>query len=261
MSAVGDEPHTQWAETSRCRVTAAHRLGAFAALELQAPRVATRARPGQFVMVTVPGGGFLLRRPLSLFTSRGERVGLLVEARGAGSERLATVGVGEALELAGPLGTGFPTGGVTDALLIGGGIGCAPLQFLADMLATGGARVRAVFGFKDARQARLTAVFDLPCLWVASEDGSVGRRGTVVELAETLETTAGTTVFCCGPPGMLAAVREWAAHRGLAGYASLEAHMACGTGSCHGCVVATRHGWARVCSEGPVFPLEEVAVW
>lgn len=258
MSAAGHAPHTEWAETSRCRVVAARRLGAFTALELLAPRVAVAAQPGQFVMAAVPGGGFLLRRPLSLFTCRGDRVGLLVEVRGAGSERLAAVGVGEALELAGPLGTGFPTAGVADALLVGGGIGCAPLQFLADTLTGGGARVRAAFGFRDARQARLAAAFDLPRLWVASEDGSVGRRGTVVDLVETLETTPATRVFCCGPPAMLAAVGEWAAARGLEGYASLEAHMACGTGSCHGCVVATRRGYARVCSEGPVFALGEV---
>lgn len=261
MSGAADHAHAgQWAATSRCRVVAVRRFGAFAALELLAPRVAALAQPGQFLMVTVPGGGFLLRRPLSLHTARGDRAGLLVEARGAGSERLGGVEVGEALDVAGPLGTGFPTDGVGHALLVGGGIGCAPFQFLAERLLAAGVTVTAAFGFRDARQARLAGAFDLPRLWVATEDGSVGRRGTVSDLLAGLDVPASTTVYCCGPPAMVGAVQRWAAASGLAGYASLEAHMACGSGSCHGCVVDTRRGHLRVCSEGPVFALDEVVV-
>ena len=105
------EPHqhpTQWAETSHCRVAGVRHFGAFTAVEVVAPRVAAGASPGQFVMVTVPGDGFRLRRPFSLFTVRADRVGLLVEARGAGSERLTQVDVGETLDLAGPLGRPSP---------------------------------------------------------------------------------------------------------------------------------------------------------
>ncbi len=102
------EHEEQWAATTRCRVVSARRYGAFAALELLAPEVAAVAWPGQFVMVKVPGGGFLLRRPLSLFTARADRVGLLIESRGPGSDRLAAVAVGDTLDIAGPLGTGFP---------------------------------------------------------------------------------------------------------------------------------------------------------
>jgi len=255
------EAHThaeQWAATTRCRVVGVRRFGAFAAVELVAPGIAATARPGQFVMVTVPDGGFLLRRPISLYTARADRAGLLVEGRGAGSERLAAVEVGEAFDLAGPLGTGFPTHGVTGALLVGGGIGCAPQQFLADTLAGQGAQVTAAFGFRDGRQARVAGAFDLPRLWVATEDGSVGRRGLVTDVLSDLDVPASTTLYCCGPLPMVAAVQRWAAVAGLGGYASLEAHMACGTGSCHGCVVDTSRGLLRVCSEGPVFALDEV---
>jgi dihydroorotate dehydrogenase electron transfer subunit len=251
-------PAEQWAATTRCRVVGVRRFGAFAAVELVAPGIAATARPGQFVMVTVPDGGFLLRRPLSLYTARADRVGLLVEARGAGSTRLAAVEVGEALDLAGPLGTGFPTQGVAGALLVGGGIGCAPLQFLADTLAGSGTQVTAALGFRDGRQARVAGAFDLPRLWVATEDGSVGRRGLVTDVLADLDVPASTTVYCCGPLPMVAAVQRWAAAAGVGGYASLEAHMACGTGSCHGCVVDTSRGLLRVCSEGPVFALDEV---
>ena len=255
------EPHAhaeQWSATTRCRVVGVRRFGAFALLELLAPEVAALARPGQFVMATVPDGGFFLRRPLSLYTARGDRAGLLVEARGAGSARLAAAEVGDTLDIAGPLGTPFPTRDVTGALLIGGGIGCAPLQFLADVLAEGGARITGAFGFRDRRQARLAGAFDLSRLWVATEDGSVGRRGMVTDLLAALDVPASTTVYCCGPLLMVAAVQRWAMEAGLGGYASLEAHMACGTGACHGCVVGTRQGYLRVCSEGPVFALDEV---
>lgn len=248
----------QWAETTTCRVAAARRFGAFAALELIAPRVSGRSAPGQFVMVTVPGGGHLLRRPLSLFSVRGDRVGLLVEARGDGSERLSRLEIGETVDLAGPLGNGFPVEESGGALLLGGGIGCAPLQYLADELAAAGRHVDAAFGFRDLRAARLAAAFSIENLWVASEDGSIGKRGTALDLAESIEVRPDTVVYVCGPAPMISATGGWARARGLRGYASLEAHMACGTGSCHGCVVDTRRGRLRVCSEGPVFQLEEV---
>jgi dihydroorotate dehydrogenase electron transfer subunit len=262
MNLSGDEhAHAeQWAATTRCRVAAVRRFGAFTALELVAPELAATARPGQFVMVTVPGGAHLLRRPISLFTARAGRLGLLIEARGTGSERLCAAEVGEALDVAGPLGTPFPTGHVTGALLVGGGIGCAPLQFLADALTADGAPVTAAFGFRDARQARVAGAFDIERLWVATEDGSVGRRGLVTELLAAVDAPPSTVVYSCGPVPMLAAVQRWAAAEGLAGYASLEAHMACGTGACHGCVVGTSKGYLRVCSEGPVFALDEVVM-
>jgi len=259
--AMDDHPDPgQWAETSHCRVSTVRRFGAFTALELVAPGIASRAAPGQFVMVTVPGGGFLLRRPLSLFTVHGDRVGLLIEARGAGSERLAALEVGETVDLAGPLGSAFPTQGVTSALLVGGGIGCAPLQYLADELATAGATVTAAFGFRDFRAARAAGAFAIDRLWVASEDGAIGRTGTVMDVIGELDVPPSTVVYACGPAAMIGAVQRWTLHEGLHGFASLEAHMACGTGSCHGCVVDTTRGKLRVCSEGPVFPLDEVTL-
>jgi dihydroorotate dehydrogenase electron transfer subunit len=254
-----DRAHAeQWAETSHCRVSAVRRFGAFTALELVAPGVAAAASPGQFVMVTVPGGGFLLRRPLSLFTVHGDRAGLLIEARGAGSEKLAGLEVGETLALAGPLGSAFPTQGVTTALLVGGRIGCAPLQYLADVLTAAGAGVTGVFGFRDFRAARAAGAFAIGRLWVATEDGAVGRRGTVMDVLAAIDVPPNTVVYACGPAPMIGAVQLWTLREGLRGYASLEAHMACGTGSCHGCVVDTTRGQVRVCSEGPVFALDEV---
>jgi dihydroorotate dehydrogenase electron transfer subunit len=250
--------HSQWAESSHCRVAGVRHFGAFTALELIATGVARRARPGQFVMVTVPGGGYLLRRPVSLFAVHRDRISLLIEVRGAGTERLTELEVGDGVDLAGPLGSVFPTEGVTNALLIGGGIGCAPLQYLADELTAAGASVTAAFGFRDFRAARAAGAFSIDRLWVATEDGSVGRPGTVLHLLAALDVAPGTTVYACGPTPMIAAVQHWTFAEGLRGYVSLEAHMACGTGSCRGCVVDTARGKLRVCSEGPVFRLDEV---
>jgi dihydroorotate dehydrogenase electron transfer subunit len=250
--------HLQWAETSHCRIAAVRHLGHFAVLELIAPKVARRAAPGQFVMVTVPGGAFFLRRPISLFAAHGDRVGLLVEARGGGTETLTRLDVGDSIDVAGPLGNGFPTQSVSNALLVGGGIGCAPLQYLADRLAAERAQVTAAFGFRDFRSARAAGAFSIERLWVATEDGSVGKAGTVIDLLAGLDVAPGTVVYACGPTPMVAAVQRWTFTEGLHGYVSLEAHMACGTGSCHGCVVDTARGKLRVCSEGPVFRLDEV---
>jgi dihydroorotate dehydrogenase electron transfer subunit len=241
-----------------CRVVGARRFGAFSLLSLAAPEIAARAVPGQFVMVGVPGGRFLLRRPLSLHSVAGELVRLLVEARGQGSAALAGAEVGDTLPLAGPLGRGFPLEGVRGALLVGGGIGAAPLQFLADELVAAEVPVVGAFGFRDAGQARLLGAFEIDPLWVSSDDGSVGRRGTVVDLLATIAVPAYATVYACGPAAMVAALAPWVEAGGLVGYASLEAHMACGAGACHGCVVPTRAGYRRVCADGPVFALADL---
>jgi len=244
------------ATSGRYRVVERRSFGAYTLLTLLAPDVAALARPGQFVMVEVPGGQFRLRRPLSLHSVAGERVRLLVEPRGEGTKELAEAGVADTLGLAGPLGNGFPLETVQTALLVGGGIGVAPLQFVADALRARGIAVTAAFGFRDEGQARLAGAFEIGDLWVATDDGSIGRRGSAVDLAREVGAGPQASVLACGPAPMLAAVREWAAAAGLSGYASLEAHMACGTGACHGCVVATRDGYLRVCVEGPVFAFD-----
>ena len=259
MSAVpARSSMVQKAVTVDCRVSDVRRHGTFAVVSLVAPHLARRAVAGQFVMVAVPRGGFVLRRPLSVHAVRGDSIALLIEARGHGSAALAAVDVGQTLSLAGPLGTGFVTEGVQSALLVGGGIGVAPFQMLAERLAAAGSYVTAAFGFRDHRQARVAGAFDIPQLWVATEDGSLGRRGTAVELAETLAVQPGTVVYACGPLPMIGAVQRWAQSHELTGQASLEAHMACGSGSCHGCVIETTAGYLRVCSEGPVFDLRMV---
>jgi dihydroorotate dehydrogenase electron transfer subunit len=223
------------ATSGRYRVIERRSFGPYALLTLLAPDIAAVAAPGQFVMAALPGARFRLRRPLSVHSVDGERVRLLVEPRGEGTRELVELGVADTLAVAGPLGHGFPLERVRAALLVAGGIGVAPFQFVADVLRARGIPVTATFGFRDEGQARLAGAFEIDDLWVATDDGSVGRHG---------------------PAPLLAAVRAWTSAAGLSGYASLEAHMACGSGACHGCVVATREGYLRVCVGGPVFALD-----
>jgi dihydroorotate dehydrogenase electron transfer subunit len=244
------------ATSGRYRVVDRRSFGPYALLSVLAPPMAALARPGQFVMVALSGPQFRLRRPLSIHSVDGERLRLLVEPRGEGTRELIATGVADVLALAGPLGNGFPLDTLEEALLVGGGIGVAPLQFVADELRRRGVAVTGVFGFRDEAQARLAGAFEIDDLWVATDDGSIGRRGTAVELAREVGAGPQASVLACGPAPMLAAARAWAAEAGLSGYVSLEAHMACGTGACHGCVVPTSRGYLRVCVEGPVFPFE-----
>jgi len=250
------DPGCATATSGEFRVIERRAFGRYALLTLLAPEVAAVAQPGQFVMVSLPGSGFHLRRPLSLHSVDGERVRVLVEPRGEGSRALAAAGVADVLSLAGPLGTGFPLERLSSAFIVAGGIGTAPFQFVVDLLAARGVPLTAVFGFRDAEQARLAGAFEIDDLYLATDDGSVGRHATAVDLAREVGAGPGASVLACGPAPMLAATRAWARQADLQGFASLEAHMACGTGACHGCVVPTKNGYLRVCVDGPVFSFD-----
>ena len=152
--------HSQWAETSHCRVAGVRHFGAFAALELIAPRVAAprRARASSsWSRCPAAASCCAGRSRCSPCTATASACSSRRAARAASGSR--ELDVGETVDLAGPLGSAFPTDGVTNALLVGGGIGCAPLQYLADELAAAGAHVTAAFGFRDFRAARAAGAF------------------------------------------------------------------------------------------------------
>jgi NAD(P)H-flavin reductase len=150
------------------------------------------------------------------------------------------------LILTGPFGHGFSVPGGRDTLLVGGGIGIAPL--LAVQEAWGGA---ALLGFRDADHAAGAEPFDAPA--IATDDGSVGHHGAVTELLDRELAARPRPVYACGPPAMLAAVLDRVRQYGVPSELALEAPMACGFGACYGCVVATVDGYRRVCLDGPVF--------
>jgi NAD(P)H-flavin reductase len=232
-------------------------------------------RPGQFYMLATAsgwGGGRderpFLPRAFSVLRSRPAPAGdaleheFLLEDVGPGTARLAELAFAEELWLTGPLGRGFAAPAGADragtALLVGGGVGIAPLAIWQDELLAAGAGVRALLGFRDAAHADGAALLADP--QVATDDGSVGHRGLVTELLEDALGAGPTTVYACGPPAMLEAVRRICVARGVPAQLALEAPMACGFGACFGCVVATADGgYKRVCLDGPVFTATELA--
>lgn len=221
--------------------------------------------PGQFYMLAAAsgwGGGEDGRPYLPRAFSQArvahdrygaQRLGFLLEAIGPGTDRLARLERGDELWLAGPFGTGFrppgPTPDADRAVLVGGGIGSAPILALADEL---GRDATVLLGFRSARHAAAASLFDAGPR-VATDDGSVGHHALVTDLLrDELDRDARATVLACGPPPMLEAVRALCAARGVEAQLALESGMACGYGACFGCAVPTRDGFLRLCLDGPV---------
>lgn len=243
-------------------------------LVLDAPELAQSAQPGQFVHVLCGNlGDPLLRRPFSIHDADPEagRISLLYEIRGRGTALLAERSAGETLDLLGPLGTGFalPKPPGRPVLLVGGGVGVAPLCFLAHRIAdaVGCERVSVLIG---ARTKEMLLCVDrlsrLGCdVRAATDDGTAGHHGFVTELlSQCIETSSLPLVYACGPMPMLAVVAGIVKAHGLKCQISTEAKMACGVGACMSCAIKVRSGesfkYVRACDEGPVFDADEV-VW
>lgn len=243
-------------------------------LVLYAPEIASVAVPGQFVHVRCgPLMDPLLRRPLSIYDAdrRTGRLYLLYRVAGRGTEMLARSKAGGTINVMGPLGHGFnlPIPPV-DIVVVGGGIGIAPLFYLVKELADAGNRIVFLGGVRSSRE--IVAVKEIEALGVevalATDDGSSGQRGLVTDLLDQLLSGDGSYSFCyaCGPRPMLQRVAEMLALAGLPGEVSLEERMGCGVGACLACACKTRSRdgeefqYSHVCINGPVFPAGEV-VW
>jgi dihydroorotate dehydrogenase electron transfer subunit len=242
--------------------------------EVDAPEVAGRVAPGQFVMVRVPGvSDPLLGRPFSVFavtrTADGEAHGvvLLYNIVGRGTALLAGRRPGDDLLLLGPLGTGFRLSPAPRrALLVAGGVGIAAFYLLAEELLAAGTAVRLLYGARSAADLVTADRFERLGVEVAraTDDGSAGHHGFVTALLER-ELAAGAgdgrAVFACGPSPMLRRVRALALERSVSCQLALESRMACGFGVCLGCAVpsAREPGTYRlVCKDGPCLEASEV---
>jgi dihydroorotate dehydrogenase electron transfer subunit len=250
-------------ERRTAHVTSVHALGAYVvirALDAAGPR---DPQPGQFYMLSTSarwGAGTderpYLPRAFSYARARDGELSFLLEAVGPGTARLAELREGEGLELLGPLGVGWrPPAPGTQPVLVGGGIGVAPLLCLQDEL---GPQTPTLLGFRSAAHAEAATMFaGAPEL--ATDDGSAGRQALVTDLLrERLDGDRDATVFACGPPAMLEAVRLLGAQLGVPAQLALESGMACGFGACFGCVVATVDGYVRLCVDGPVLDSDQV---
>jgi dihydroorotate dehydrogenase electron transfer subunit len=240
-------------------VTANEQLGAYRLLTVADPG-GPAPSGGQFAMLASAerwGAGTderpYLPRAFSYARWREGQAHFLLEDVGPGTRRLCELRSGERLWALGPLGVGFsapPPG--RRALLVGGGVGIAPLLIWHDELRLGNRPTSVLLGFRDAARAHGARLFG--DARVASDDGSAGRRGLVTELlAQELDADPHAVVYACGPAAMLEAVRSLCARRSVPAQLALESGMACGFGACFGCVVPTRQaGYVRVCVDGPV---------
>jgi len=250
---------------------------------LEADPIARAAVPGQFVMVKVSAGDApLLRRPLGIHRlvpglrrGQGGRRGieLLYEVVGPGTRILAQKRPGEYLDIIGPLGNGFslaPAEEEVRSLLVAGGMGVAPLVFLAEKLKEvkskkSKVKILVLLGAKNKDHILCEKEFRrLECeVRVATDDASKGHKGYVSELLKEVVSNPERgpwSIYACGPRPMLAAVSGIAKTCGIPAQVSLEEHMACGIGACLGCAVSTKDGFKRACKEGPVFDIDEI-VW
>lgn len=233
-------------------------------LWLNAPALALAASPGQFCMLRCDSGlKRLLRRPLSIHQVEGGRVAFLYRLMGQGTQWLADRKKGEEVDMLGPLGNGFAVEPQTKRLLlVAGGIGFAPLRFLAEKALAEGREVTLLLGAKTASHLYPRQLLPKGArLMVATEDGSEGSKGLVTPLAIKYGGQA-DRAFACGPEPMYRALvgERTALPRGLRVQVSLEVRLGCGIGACLSCSIKTRGGQRHVCKDGPVFDMDEV-VW
>ncbi len=232
-------------------------------LAVNAPEIAPEAEPGQFAMIQVSDGLYpFLRRPMSFERIYPDGLSILYKVEGEGTRILSRFTVEGTVSLQGPLGRGFPLqDNFDDHILVAGGIGVAPLPALAEALtAARKGPLKVVIGAATADLILCEDDFrQMGCnVYVATEDGSRGNRGTAVDSFASLDLGLGTCVYACGPMPMLRAVADHAHKCGATCYVSLEARMACGDGACLGCTVeggdtAGQPAGLRVCADGPVF--------
>jgi dihydroorotate dehydrogenase electron transfer subunit len=244
-------------------------------LAFASPRIARAYRPGRFVHVKTGDASTILRRPFSVARVAGDEIVLLYRIVGAGTEWMRRLAPGDAVDAMGPLGHGFALRTeATRILLVGGGLGIAPLLGLAEALADTGyaGPIEAILGVRsehDLFGPALTTGLERLEWRLATDDGSAGFSGTAVDLllarldelaAERAD--AGLALYAAGPEPMLEATAKLCVPRGLDLQVSMEAHMGCGVGACRACGIVTWKDPARltgrVCREGPVFDAAEI---
>ena len=229
--------------------------------------LAKQAHPGQFVGVYPQNAATLLPRPISICEVNEERTALRLVYRvvGKGTGEFSAYRAGEEIAVLGILGNGFPleAGRGKKVFLMGGGIGVPPILQLAKEL---DADKQILAGYRDSRTFLKEDFEKYGSLCIATEDGSAGVKGNVMDAIASYGLEA-DIIYACGPMPMLRAVKKYASEHGIKAYISLEEHMACGVGACLGCVVKTKeidhhshvHN-ARICTDGPVFEAEEVEI-
>jgi dihydroorotate dehydrogenase electron transfer subunit len=231
-----------------------------ATVELSQPMPS--ARPGQFIMMRLPGSDVFLRRPFSIYDQDNHKVSILYRVVGKGTEVLSLAHPGEKVMVLGPLGNGFtPLDGHTP-VIVAGGIGFAGIQMLWSQLKE---KAFLFWGCPDGKEAGLMTDFESARSYVATLDGSSGHSGTVIDLLSRHlnDIPKPFQIFSCGPQGMFLALKELLSAEDIPCQVLLEERMACGIGICFCCVTKTldeTEPYKRVCKEGPVFDLWQISL-
>ncbi len=234
-------------------------------LDIQSDDDLPELLPGQFAELRVDGSNTVfLRRPISFYDVdyNNRTISLLIQEVGKGTRQLAGAVPGDILNMIYPLGNSFSSEGVTRALLIGGGVGVAPLLFLGKTLKSNKVDVNFLLGFRNRDFLVDVDKFEA-CgnVFITTDDGTFGEKGTVLDhmLIKT-GLKEYDKIYTCGPQVMMKAVALLAEKENTDCEASLENTMACGFGACLCCIQKTIHGNLRVCVEGPVFNTKEI-IW
>ena len=213
---------------------------------------ASHVCPGSFVEVTVPG--FYLNRPFGVGNYENGEITIFYKVVGQGTDKMTEIQEGEKLKVIYELGNGFDMEKATKPLLVSGGIGIAPIYYLAKAFANKGIRPVVVTGFRNAGEVVLEKeLAEIADLYVATDDGSKGFHGNPVACVKALDKEW-DYYYSCGPMVMMHFLKMHSDK----GELSLEARMGCGFGACMGCSIKTVSGYKRVCKEGPVFDAKEV---
>ena len=233
---------------------------------LQTDQIAAEAVPGQFLSVYSNDGSRMLPRPISIceVDKKQGRLRLVYRIAGQGTLEFSGYQTGDTLEIVGPLGNGFPLDkGYEKVFLIGGGIGVPPMVELSRQLP---GEKQIVVGYRNSELFLKEELEQNGVVYVATEDGSVGTKGNVLDAIRENGLQA-DAMFACGPTPMLRALKAYAAEAGMDCYLSLEERMACGVGACLACVCKsmdvdghTHVKNKRICKDGPVFAAEEIEI-
>ena len=219
-------------------------------------------KPGQFAELRIDDTqGIILRRPISIHFVDVEKneIGFLVQVVGEGTKKLAAVKEGDKVNTLLPLGNGFGIDGDKSKklLLVGGGVGSAPLYYLGAELKKAGYDFTFLIGARKKEDLYMRDEFEaLGRVEYTTEDASLGEKGYVTNHSVLNEKF--DKIYTCGPKPMMVAVAAYAKQNGIACEVSLENKMACGLGACLCCVEDTKEGHRCVCTEGPVFSIDEL---
>lgn len=217
------------------------------------------SKAGQFVSILCPNN--TLRRPFSIASLEDNKIGVLFKKKGEGTEYIASLNVGDTIDFIGAMGNGFKFDQKERALLIGAGVGVAPVFYLKNEMNKVGVDNRLIAGFVSKEEIPCNMEFDS----IATDDGSIGLKGSILDYVENeINEYKPTSIYACGPHIVLKKITDISQKYNIPCFVALEKVMACSIGVCRGCVIKLlKNGKlvnASVCQDGPVFKGEEV-VW